>query len=134
MQNVPSPANVVFCYSFQNAPWFFVAPKEEEVKYFDKHFPTAMRNFFKTVRKNPNISPDTIIAPQLGGMSVGELSLLWLQARYVRRKTTDMKRKLALTEPQLGAALQEEVRTPSAKIKKLHQCLADPPIPDLEKM
>jgi hypothetical protein len=105
-----------FTYTFEHTPWFLQKPQKAEVRAFDASFIHHIRLFFKRIRANPNINPNTVVAPELAGLTAGDLALLWVQTRHIRRQTTDIKLKLK----QNKSARKLRTMPVSTKIRKMH--------------
>jgi len=82
-------------YNLNNPPWFLAIPTNEETKQFEASLSKAVLNdFFAILRKHPNLSHHAVVAPKLGGITAGEMALVYLRAQI----TTRRRRKKLKTE------------------------------------
>lgn len=116
---------VSFVYSFENAPWFFIKPTSDELKLYDQHMHTAMYGFMQLLRKHPKLSPDAIVAPQLGGITAGELAMLRLRMEGNWRKNYENETKKQQQQPKQPKNKKRRIQ-PSVKLKQIYS--TDPQI------
>jgi hypothetical protein len=82
-------------YNLANAPWFVMKPTPDELEMFDKQLSkTVLDDFFALLRNNPELPHTAVVLPQLGGITAGEMALVYLRANI----TTRRKRKQLVTE------------------------------------
>ncbi len=86
-------------YNLDHPPWFLSVPTEEETKLFNKSLSKAVLNdFFAQLRKNPTIPHSGVIAPNLGGITAGEMALVYLRTQNLTRQRR--KKLKMMTEPE----------------------------------
>lgn len=114
-----------FQYNFANAPLFFTQPRDFDKIQFDVKFHQAMYSTAQYLRKHPDTSPDAVAAPDLYGMTFGEMAILHLLARHTQRKLRTMKRKKEQNQGEESSEKkttdleeQKKFRTISTKLKQ----------------
>ena len=95
-------------YNLDNPPWFLSVPTTEETKLFHASLSKAVLNdFFAQLRNNPNLPHYAVIAPKLGGITAGEMALVYLRAQITTRRR---RKKLKIENPTEANALKKKPR------------------------
>ena len=87
-------------YNLNHPPWFLTVPTKEETMQFNTCLSKAVLNdFFAQLRSDPTLPHYAVIAPQLGGITAGEMALVYLRAQITtRRRRKKLKSESDLLE------------------------------------
>jgi hypothetical protein len=74
-------------YDIETVLWGFKKPSVQELAEFDRGFSKqTMILFFKLLRANPELSHNAVVAPELGGITAGEMALMHIRADFATRR------------------------------------------------
>ncbi len=100
-------------YNLENAPWCFITPTPDQICSLNRHFSKkVMSDIFAKLRENPTLSHHAVILPELGGITAGEMALMYLRSNMLLSKQRKQIRKHKAT------SVDKNVETVNPKKRK----------------
>ncbi len=114
-------------YDIETVLWGFKKPTPQELAEFDRGFSKqTMILFFKLLRANPELSHNAVVAPELGGITAGEMALMHIRADFATRRKRRAERLAGIPRKPNSSknnAKRKKMASPWTRVARIKEAL-----------